>query len=337
MTQNIIDCATSSELSLLCTENQNLFFDDLGGGEIVDPTYTNGMEYENFGKDSNFMSFRSEPLIGLIFLSEEEFDEMVVKEMENLPKGDYLEMLRKGDLDVGVRRECLEWIWKAHAHYGFTEQCFALAVNYYDRFMSVYELPRGTTWASQLLAVACLSLAAKMEEVEVPLTVDLQVGEPKAIFEGKTIQRMEFLLLEALGWKLHAYTPFTFMDHFLIKIANDQHPLRPLIAKAVQIILSTIKGIDFLEFRPCEIAAAVALSVLGEIEPMDTDKALSCFKQIEKDRVFKCIEMIHNLNLISLSSSPNGVLEVACMSCTTDAETVGSCPNSYTNSQESEI
>ncbi|RRT46032.1 hypothetical protein BHM03_00028099 [Ensete ventricosum] len=30
-------------------------------------------------------------------------------------------------------------------------------------------------WMTQLLSVACLSLAAKMEEIEVPLSLDLQV------------------------------------------------------------------------------------------------------------------------------------------------------------------
>ncbi|KAG9146270.1 hypothetical protein Leryth_007968 [Lithospermum erythrorhizon] len=295
---------------------KNVFLDDLGGG-VVDPTELVAMWYEN-GKDWNFMPGILEKLIGLGCLSEEEFEAMIVKEMENLPKDDYLERLKKGNLDVNVRKECLEWIWKAHTHYGFTEQCFALAVNYYDRFMSLYELPSGATWAHQLLAVACLSLAAKMEQVEVPLTVDLQVGKPKAFFDGKTIQRMELMVLNALGWKLHGCTPCTFIYHFLIKMVNDQRPLRPLIAKALQIIPSIIKGIEFLDFKPCEIAAAVAWSVLGKKEAMETDKALSCFKQVEKDNVFKCVQMIHDLKLVSLASSSNGVLEAASMSCKAD-------------------
>ena len=36
-------------------------------------------------------------------------------------------------------------------------------------------LQQNKAWTMQLLAVACLSLAAKMEETEVPLSVDLQV------------------------------------------------------------------------------------------------------------------------------------------------------------------
>ncbi|KAF6172462.1 hypothetical protein GIB67_006975 [Kingdonia uniflora] len=66
----------------------------------------------------------------------------------------------------------------------------------------------------QLLDVACVSLAAKMEEIEVPLSVDLQVEEYKFIIEAKTIQRMELLVLSTLKWRMRAVTPFTFMDYF---------------------------------------------------------------------------------------------------------------------------
>ena len=38
-------------------------------------------------------------------------------------------------------------------------------------------LQKGKAWMIQLLSVACLSLAAKMEETEVPLLLDLQVME----------------------------------------------------------------------------------------------------------------------------------------------------------------
>lgn len=41
-------------------------------------------------------------------------------------------------------------------------------------------------------------------------------------------------------------------------------------------------GIDFLEFRPSEIAAAVAISISGELQPEDIDGAISCFTHVEK-------------------------------------------------------
>lgn len=41
-------------------------------------------------------------------------------------------------------------------------------------------------------------------------------------------------------------------------------------------------GIDFLEFRPSEVAAAVAISVSGEIQALDIDTVMSSFILIEK-------------------------------------------------------
>lgn len=39
-------------------------------------------------------------------------------------------------------------------------------------------------------------------------------------------------------------------------------------------------GIDFLEFRPSEIAAAVAISVVGEGQTVHTEKAISVLIQL---------------------------------------------------------
>ncbi|KAA8530775.1 hypothetical protein F0562_005457 [Nyssa sinensis] len=337
MAENNFDCAASN---LLCTETNNLCFDDLDSVAIDDQTHQINNQKRLCSID------RSEPLIALPLQSEESFGLMVDKERELMPKDDYLKRLRSGDLDLGVRREALDWIWKAHAHYSFGPSSVCLSVNYLDRFLSFYELPRGKTWTVQLLAVACLSLATKMEETEVPMTVDLQVGEPKFVFEGKTIQRMELLVLTTLKWRMQACTPCSFIDYFLRKINDGQLESGSLISRSVQLILSTIKGIDFLEFRPSEIAAAVAISVSGEIQAINIDKAVACFIHVEKGRVLKCVELIQDLTLISGSTnlasasvpsvpqSPVGVLDAACLSYKSDDITVGSCANSSHSSPD---
>ncbi|KAF6166140.1 hypothetical protein GIB67_023850 [Kingdonia uniflora] len=85
-------------------------------------------------------------------------------------------------------------------------------------------IKRGKVWIMQLFDVTCLSLVAKMEEIEVPLSVDLQVEECKFIFEAKTIQIMELLVLSTLKWRMRAVTPFTFMDYFFRKNNDDLPP-----------------------------------------------------------------------------------------------------------------
>lgn len=69
------------------------------------------------------------------------------------------------------------------------------------------------------------------------------MGDPRFMFEGKTIQRMELLVMRTLNWKMKACTPFSFVDYFMAKInADHQPPSGSLISGSVQLILSTIKG-----------------------------------------------------------------------------------------------
>ena len=74
------------------------------------------------------------------------------------------------------RREAVEWILKGIAHYSFSALTAVLAVDYLDRFLLSFHFQTEKPWMTQLAAVACLSLAAKVEETQVPLLLDLQVG-----------------------------------------------------------------------------------------------------------------------------------------------------------------
>ncbi|CAE6094297.1 unnamed protein product [Arabidopsis arenosa] len=252
-------------LSLLCTETN--VDDDEDKGMIVDKTPIPQMGFS-----------QSE--------SEEFIREMVEKEKQHLPSDDYIKRLRSGDLDLNVgRREALNWIWKACEEHQFGPLCFCLSMNYLDRFLSVHDLPSGKGWILQLLAVACLSLAAKIEETEVPMLIDLQVGDPQFVFEAKSVQRMELLVLNRLKWRLRAITPCSYIIYFLRKMNKcDQEPSNTLISRSLQVIASTTKGIDFMEFRPSEVAAAVALSVSGELHTVHFDNS-PLFSLLQKSKV----------------------------------------------------
>ncbi|XP_010939736.1 cyclin-D3-1 [Elaeis guineensis] len=281
--------------------------------------------------------FYGDSLMVFPLQSDECLARMVEREPKHLPRGDYAERLRSGALDLSIRRESIDWIWKVHAHYSFGPLSAYLSVNYLDRFLSTYELPQGKAWMTQLLSVACLSLAAKMEETEVPLLLDLQVGQSKYVFEARTIQRMELLVLSTLKWKMQAVTPFSFIDYFLHKFNDGNSSSKLLISRSTELILNTVRGTAFLAFRPSEIAAAVALSVLGETQTVDVEKGVSCCIHISKERVLRCYEVIQENVLMrnrllknasptvsSVPWSPIAVLDAACLSYKSDDITVGS-------------
>ena len=75
------------------------------------------------------------------------------------------------------RKEAVGWILRVNARYGFSTLTAVLAITYLDKFICSYSLQRDKPWMLQLVSVACLSLAAKVEETHVPLLLDFQVND----------------------------------------------------------------------------------------------------------------------------------------------------------------
>nr|XP_043617653.1 cyclin-D4-1-like [Erigeron canadensis] len=308
--------------SLLCAEDNDGIFDDDCDDLLWD--HENNQN-QIFVKNLETQDF---PL-----QSDESLNLLIEKECEQFVGFfDYLNKLKNGNLDLVARQEAVDWILKVHDHFNFGPLCAYLAINYLDRFLAVYELP-AKAWMMQLLAVSCLSLAAKVEETEVPSILDLQVGGSRFLFEAKTIQKMELLVLTTLKWRMHSVTPFSFIDDFLVKVNGGQPISKSLILTSTQLILCLVKGVEFLEFRPSEIAAAVASYVMvsAQISPLDhfvqEERVLKCIDFL-KELNGKCTSSLRNSTLTSMPKSPIGVLEAACFSNKTDESTVESCLSS---------
>ncbi|KAJ1258765.1 hypothetical protein BS78_10G100600 [Paspalum vaginatum] len=163
--------------------------------------------------------------------------------------------------------ESVSWILKARSYHGFQPATAFLAVSYMDRFLSPRTLPNHG-WAFQLLSVACLSLAAKMEETSVPSLLDLQIESKSCIFEPRTVQRMELLVLAELDWRLRSLTPFAFIDLFACKADLSGRCARSLVLRACQITLNAIHETEFLNHCPASTAAAAVLSAAAEMPGM---------------------------------------------------------------------
>ncbi|KAM3275875.1 hypothetical protein ACQJBY_044327 [Aegilops geniculata] len=268
--------------------------------------------------------------------SEECVARWVATEAEHMPREDYAERLRAGGVDLRVRVDAVDWIWKVHSYYGFGPVTACLALNYMDRFLSLYQIPEGKAWMTQLLSVACLSLAAKMEETSVPQSVDLQAGDARYVFEAKTIQRMELLVLSTLKWRMQAVTPFSYLDYFLHQLSGGNAPSSQAVREATELILCISRGTSCLEFRPSEIAATVAAAVAEE---EDFGHKLACCTHVDKERVLSCHEAMIQATgatmpppktaglmdrayfpAMSVPRSPTGVLDLDAgyLSCTSD-------------------
>ena len=102
------------------------------------------------------------------------------EELQSLFSKELVQQLNHGNVETDsalsvARRQAVEWMLKVNSHYGFSALTAILAINYLDRFLTSLHFQRDKPWMIQLVAVTCLSLAAKVEETDVPLLLDLQV------------------------------------------------------------------------------------------------------------------------------------------------------------------
>lgn len=84
-----------------------------------------------------------------------------------------------------------------------------------------------------------------MEERYVPLLLDLQIFEPKFVFEPQTVQRMELWVMTSLSWRLRSVTPFDYIDYFVSKLphsGSESDFSGPVVAISSDLILNTLRG-----------------------------------------------------------------------------------------------
>ncbi|KAK6792730.1 hypothetical protein RDI58_011811 [Solanum bulbocastanum] len=255
---------------------------------------------------------------------EEELTSLFSKETEY--KISY-NVLEKNLSFISARRESVEWILKTTAYYSFSAQTAFLAVNYFDRFLlfSFNQSLNHKPWMNQLVAVTCLSLAAKVEETDVPLLLDLQVEESRFVFESKTIQRMEMLVLSTLKWKMNPVTPFSFLDFITRRLGLKYCLSLEFLRRCEKVLLYTITDGRFIGYLPSAMASATMLHVLDRLKPCIGEKyqdQLLGILGIVKDKVEECYRLVQevacNIDFDSnkrkfgtLPGSPTGVMDVS--------------------------
>lgn len=225
-----------------------------------------------------------------LFWEDEELQSLFFKETEG--------RFEMGSFDISLsslRKEAVEWILKVNSYYGFCTLTCVLAVNYLDKYLSSFHFQKDKPWVFQLAAVTCLSLAAKVEETYVPLLLDLQVESGKYMFEAKTVQKMELLVLTTLEWKMNPVTPLSFFDHIIRRLGLKNHLHWEFLRRCEGLLLSLLSDWRFMSFVPSVLATATMMHVIDQIEPsnpVDYQNQLLGVLNISKDKVNDCYQLI---------------------------------------------
>ncbi|KAJ7528351.1 hypothetical protein O6H91_16G095400 [Diphasiastrum complanatum] len=187
------------------------------------------------------------------------------KEHSHMPEGGYLVAMKSDNL-CAVRLKAVLWILK---------------------------IRKG--WMIQLVSVACLSLAAKMEEIDVPFLLELQIEGSEHVFEARTIQRMELAILGALAWRMSSVTAISFVHDLLDKLDRSRNFRRMLSIRVMELLLGALTDLDFIEFRPSVVAASAIFCALQEIAPMDAESHKHALSQLfpkEKVNLSHCYNLL---------------------------------------------
>ncbi|KAG8364241.1 hypothetical protein BUALT_Bualt19G0107700 [Buddleja alternifolia] len=222
---------------------------------------------------------------------------------------------------IPARKETVEWILKVRTHYGFSALTAIFAVNYLDRFIYSFnfEKIKEPPWMMQLAAVTCLSLAAKVEEIHVPLLLDFQVEDTKYVFEAKTIQRMEVLVLSSLSWRMNPVTPISFFDYVIRRVGLKRDVHWELLKSCENLLLSIVSDSGFVRYLPSVLATATMLHVIHQVEgcnnAIDYENQLLGVLKVSKEELDDCYEFMSDilsnteLRIWQVPSSPSGVMD----------------------------
>lgn len=203
-----------------------------------------------------------------------------------------------------ARLAAVKWILQTRGCFGFGHRTAYLAIAYFDRFFLRRRVDRAAMpWAARLLSVACVSVAAKMEEYGAPALSELDAGGGYE-FCSDSVRRMELLLLSTLGWRMAAVTPFDYLPCFSSRLdrhggggGDDGRDPARVALKSIGFIFATAEAGSVLDYRPSTVAAAAILAAsygaLLTREALETKMGnLSPSCHIEKEHVHACYSMM---------------------------------------------
>lgn len=68
------------------------------------------------------------------------------------------------------------------------------------------------------------------------------MADSRFVFEAKTIQRMELLVLSTLKWKMNPVTPLSFIDHIMRRFGFMSNIHLDFLRRCERLILGIITG-----------------------------------------------------------------------------------------------
>ena len=72
--------------------------------------------------------------------------------------------------------------------------------------------------------------------------MSVQVEDAKFVFEAKTIQRMELLVLSTLQWRMHLVTSYSYLDNIVRRLGLKTNLHLEFFKRSENLLLSLLSG-----------------------------------------------------------------------------------------------
>ncbi|XP_050311169.1 G2/mitotic-specific cyclin-A-like [Anthonomus grandis grandis] len=180
---------------------------------------------------------------------------------QNYPKPQY--MLKQTEICWRTRAILVDWFASVTEEYSLSNETFQLSVNYVDRVLSKLNVVRTKF---QLVGVAAMSLAGKMEEIS-PIDVQEWTYLAGDAFTSNQILKMERLVARVLKCNMRPPTITSFIEHFCVEHSLNSKTTHLALYLSDLVLL---EGEEYLNVLPSKLAAsciALARYTLAETRP----------------------------------------------------------------------
>lgn len=196
------------------------------------------------------------------------FADMKDRQVDYVSPDDY----SPGASFLPYRRYLVDWMSDVGEQCRLHNSTVHVSILFLDKIFRSNDIPR-SHW--QLLATACISVAAKYEEAEEhcpPIPDLLQLTRlSQAGHTSLSFREGELEVLRHLGWRMRAFPPIHFIGYYLSKGAifqNDTWQDRALIEKIPKYVKKyadffcnlTLQEYAFQQYLPSELSAAILLA-----------------------------------------------------------------------------
>ncbi|KAG8071379.1 hypothetical protein GUJ93_ZPchr0006g42293 [Zizania palustris] len=208
------------------------------------------------------------------------------KEPDERPSPDYLKTVHRDRISPSTRANLVGWMYKFTQEYDLAAGTLHRAVSYIDRFLSVRTLASYTDHhvhvVLRLLGATAVFIAAKYESTSTTKKLKAtEVARYGGFTDGKElITRVEFLMIEALEYRLGGPTAETFVDHFTRYRQGEKDPEVKRLAH--DIADKSLRNYGCLGYLPSLVAAASIFLARCVLYPTDQPHSTAWSTELEE-------------------------------------------------------